>query len=835
MKITSANITGSFIINGTDVTNTLTTLNTFSSSINTRTTNLEVTSSALTSSLNALSASVYTTSGSVSSTVVSYGTRIGNLETTGSALSGSILSVSSSLYTTSGSLGTRIGTIESKYATTGSNTFSGNQTITGTITAQTLIVQTVTSSVVYSSGSNTFGNSSGNTQTMYGAVNVIGSVSASAYTGAGTGLTSIPNSALTNNSITVNGVSVALGGTLTQGQVLNGAISGSGQVAIASTSGFGTYINQALLTTSSPTFAAVSATTFTGALSGNATTATTAGALTSMNISQFTNNSGYITGITSANVTTALGFTPYNATNPAGYITGVTNITGNAGTVTNATFYRQFTVRDDRSDGNDYSLSARATGLYAITSTGTNGPGSPYLSLIHVSNATDVAFQIAGGYTSDNMYFRGTSALQNGTGYTAWRTVIHSGNIGSQTVASAGNATTAGGLAVATGRNNSANQIVRTDANGYIQAGYINSSNGNEGNNSSPSRVWGTNGSDDYLRTYLTSALSVSYASSAGSAPANGGTATYSTYLNPLSGDGNYKLAYTADGARTNAGEWGRAVMYYVPNGQTYGIRVDRADYANSAGSISGQANSATINATSGNSGNQIVLRDGSGNIAIGTLNTNYAYFGGGGRGLTAPDTYGSYGNIMTYGTGMNGWYGYGIYDNSGYLSYFMSNGGNFGIYGQSIGKWAFYYSNSTASYSIGSDSPVPGYTLYLIYGLYTVGLYNASDARMKKDIAPLSNSLDKIKLLRGVSYEYIDKGEDGTKNKGVELGFIAQEVLPVIPELIRYDDKKGYAMNYNGVSAVLVEAIKEQQIQIENQQNQINTLISQLTELLNK
>jgi hypothetical protein len=53
-------------------------------------------------------------------------------------------------------------------------------------------------------------------------------------------------------------------------------------------------------------------------ISGNAATAT---ALTSMNISQFSNNSGYITGINSGNVTTALGFTPYNATNPNGYIT----------------------------------------------------------------------------------------------------------------------------------------------------------------------------------------------------------------------------------------------------------------------------------------------------------------------------------------------------------------------------------------------------------------------------------------------------------------------------------------------------------------------------------
>lgn len=44
------------------------------------------------------------------------------------------------------------------------------------------------------------------------------------------------------------------------------------------------------------------------------------------NISQWTNNTGYITGITSANVTTALGYTAYNATNPAGYISSFTEL-----------------------------------------------------------------------------------------------------------------------------------------------------------------------------------------------------------------------------------------------------------------------------------------------------------------------------------------------------------------------------------------------------------------------------------------------------------------------------------------------------------------------------
>ena len=76
----------------------------------------------------------------------------------------------------------------------------------------------------------------------------------------------------------------------------------------------------------------------------------------------------------------------------------------------------------------------------------------------------------------------------------------------------AGNADTCDGLHVHSGRNNEANKIVRTDQNGYIYCGYINCSSGNEGNNSSPARVWGTNGSDDYLRSYMTSALVVNQA-----------------------------------------------------------------------------------------------------------------------------------------------------------------------------------------------------------------------------------------------------------------------------------------------------------------------------------
>ena len=114
------------------------------------------------------------------------------------AQTASLNSFSASILTFTGSASTRLGALESytsslnnktsSFATTGSNAFIGTQTITGsvlqsgsftstgTLTAQTLVVQTITSSVVYSSGSNIFGNALNNTQTFTGSVLITGSL-----------------------------------------------------------------------------------------------------------------------------------------------------------------------------------------------------------------------------------------------------------------------------------------------------------------------------------------------------------------------------------------------------------------------------------------------------------------------------------------------------------------------------------------------------------------------------------------------------------------------------------------------------------------------------------
>lgn len=147
-----------------------------------------------------------------------------------------------------------------------------------------------------------------------------------------------------------------------------------------------------------------------------------------------------------------------------------------------------------------------ASGTWGINITG-NASTANNAAL--ATNATKLATArfingVAFDGTSDITVADSTKAPLNGTGAT-----------GTWNINITGNAATTGGLGVSTDRNNVANKIVKTDASGYIQAGYINSSNGNEKNNTNCAYVWGTNGSDDYLRTYNTSYLNVASATNA--------------------------------------------------------------------------------------------------------------------------------------------------------------------------------------------------------------------------------------------------------------------------------------------------------------------------------
>ena len=118
-------------------------------------------------------------------------------------------------------------------------------------------------------------------------------------------------------------------------------------------------------------------------------------------------------------------------------------------------------------------------------------------------------------------------------------------------------------------------------------------------------------------------------------------------------------------------------------------------------------------------------------------------------------------------------------------------------------------------------DGPITAGGDITAFNAITSGNYTAySDARLKENIRPIGNALQKVINSRGVLYDRIDSG---TKNN---IGFIAQELEVNLPELVITDLQKDIkSVNYQSMTAVLVEAIKEQQAQIEEMKKEIKEL----------
>jgi hypothetical protein len=95
------------------------------------------------------------------------------------------------------------------------------------------------------------------------------------------------------------------------------------------------------------------------------------------------------------------------------------------------------------------------------------------------------------------------------------------------------------------------------------------------------------------------------------------------------------------------------------------------------------------------------------------------------------------------------------------------------------------------------------------------------SDVRLKENIVTVENALEKVTGLRGVTYNRKDNN-DGK----LHLGVIAQEVEQILPEVVKEDEKGMKHVAYGNMTAVLIEAIKEQQKQIEDLKKQIQYLV---------
>jgi trimeric autotransporter adhesin len=138
-----------------------------------------------------------------------------------------------------------------------------------------------------------------------------------------------------------------------------------------------------------------------------------------------------------------------------------------------------------------------------------------------------------------------------------------------------------------------------------------------------------------------------------------------------------------------------------------------------------------------------------------------------------------------------------------------------------SSGDAGFFCTSYPYQYTnVGIDVSNPSKILTVLQGggpAIADGWSTYSSRRWKTNIHPLHNALSKVEQLRGVSYDLKDSGKH-------EIGVIAEEVGQVLPEVVSYEKngKDATGVDYSRLTALLIEAMKQQQKQIALQQTQI-------------
>ena len=545
---------------------------------------------------------------------------------------------------TSGFTPTNIVSSSAQLSNGGQFAFSNSNNVTfGDVTAATISVTklnvvTVTSSVMIVTGSNKFGDASNDKQEFTGSVSMSGSL----------GMTGTISST----------------GAITQGgsQVLHA----------------GNYNSY------SPT------------LSGTGATGTWGIAITG--------NAGNITGtyagsLTSTQVTTALGFTPYSNANPSGYTTNTGTVTsvGGTGTVSGLSLSGTVTTSGNLTLGGTLSLTSAnvttALGFTPYNSTNPSGYTTNTGTVTSVGGTGTVSGLTLSGTvtTSGNLTLGGTLSLTSANVTTALGFTPYNSTNPSGYVTSAGNVATVGGLSVHSSTNNEANKIVRTDGNGYCNFGWINTVSGDNGT-TAISRIYASN--DAYLRYY--------------------------------------SLANFTSQIAARGGTW---------SGNCTGTSANITAY--------------TINQS------------------VGTTNS--------------PTFSEVYANGWFRSNSQQGWY------NSTY---------SVGIYAVESG-WVQTYNSA-------------GFRCSSLTATGTITAYY-SDERLKNKLGNIPNALDKIMSLNGFYYEANETAQALGYEKKKEIGVSAQEVEAILPELISPApiDNKYKTLDYSRLVPVLIEAMKEQQAQI--------------------
>lgn len=138
---------------------------------------------------------------------------------------------------------------------------------------------------------------------------------------------------------------------------------------------------------------------------------------------------------------------------------------------------------------------------------------------------------------------------------------------------------------------------------------------------------------------------------------------------------------------------------------------------------------------------------------------------------------------------------------------------------------------NVTNTLTKGFTVTLNGSDKFMVYGggqAHSTQFITWSDSTVKTNISPLGGTLSKLLQLKAYNYNFKSSFFAGATNANLmaakpQIGFIAQEVESIFPELVETTDKGLKGVNYDAMIPILLEAIKEQQAKINQLEQKIN------------
>lgn len=501
------------------------------------------------------------------------------------------------------------------------------------------------------------------------------------------------------------------------------------------------------------------------------------------NLNQLTNGPGYITGITSGNVTTALGYTPVNKAGDT--MTGTLNISGSGALQVGGN-----TVIDA---GGGWHRTYNATGWYNHTYGG-------------------------GIYMDEANYVK----TYGGKGFYAQNGLMVRGVVPGDTHAVNAQTSNAAGAGVLGYSQNGAAYGLLGHANTYafygVGAGYL-SGTFNAGNlQVGGNNVWHAGNLTNLNQLsngpgYITGITSGMITTALGYTPMNGGL-----YVGSRSTSGQ-GIGYTGSGggsAEVQGVGGGAAMMsFHRPGAYAVNFGLDTDNVLKVGGWSMGGAAYTIWHSGTFDPGSKMSLNAWQGNSYIGTDGAHYG--------------------TIFYDSNNTGYYvdPNGVSNVNDMRAQIFYDGGNTGFYLQpratsvmNVAHISFIYDRDNTGYYLDPAGTTS------MNAAYAHAYYYHSDARLKHDLRPIESPLGKVLSMKGVRFKWNGSNEE-------DIGFIAQDMQKIAPEMVsekkdpnKPDEQGILGVKYGNVVSIVVEAVKEVWAKVMNHDGRIQKLEAENAEL---